>query len=360
MAKKKLTSSKKKNNNGFLKKLIIALLAIILLSGGSAFFYFYQKVFKANVITSNGETAYLYIKSDASFQDVVNQLSERQMLHNLESFVWLAEFFEYQKAVKPGRYKIKQGMNNKDLVKLLKSGKQEPLRITINNFRTKEILAGKIGALLEADSLSIIQKLSSNDFENEFGLNANQAIAFFQPNTYEFYWNTKADGFIKKLSSFYFDFWNAERVQKAKAMGLTKAEVTTLASIVQLETLKNDEMPRVAGAYLNRLRIGQKLQADPTVVFASQQFTIKRVKGKSLLETDSPYNTYRYAGLPPGPIYLPKPVAIDAVLNAEKHNYFYFCARPDGSGYHIFAHSYEQHLQNARAYHRNLNKRGIN
>lgn len=360
MAKKKASNAKKNSSKGFLKKLVISLIAVILLSGGSAFLYFYQKVFKANVVTSNGETDFIYIKSNATFQDVVNQLTNRQMLHNLESFIWLAEFFEYQNDVKPGRYKIKQGMNNKDLVRLLKSGKQEPLKITINNFRTKEILAGKLGALLEADSLSIIQKLSSDEFEQEFELNADQAIAFFQPNTYEFYWNTTADGLINKLKPFFTKFWNDERIQKAKTLGLSKAEVATLASIVQLETLKSDEMPRVAGAYLNRLRIGQKLQADPTVVFASQQFNLKRVKGKSLLETDSPYNTYRYTGLPPGPIYLPKPVAIDAVLNAEKHNYFYFCARPDGSGYHIFAQTYEQHLQNARAYHRNLNNRGIN
>lgn len=362
MAKKKSSKAKSpaRSKKGMFKKVIIALVAVVLLSVVSAFAYFYQKVFKANVVTSNGGSDYVYIKSTDTFKDVVNQLSEREMLLNKSTFIWLSEWLKYDTEVKPGRYKVKQGMNNKDLVLLLKSGKQEPLRITINSFRTKELLAGKLGALLEADSSEIIDEISSDQFNSTYQLNADQAIAFFQPNTYELYWNTTASGLVKKLEKYHIEFWNDERLQKARQLRLSKGEVATLASIVQMETNKTDEMPRVAGVYLNRLRKGQKLQADPTVVFASQQFNLRRVKGKQLLDTDSPYNTYRFAGLPPGPIYLPKPAAIDAVLNAEQHNYFYFCARPDGSGYHVFAQSYEQHLQNARNYHRNLNKKGIN
>jgi len=360
MPPKRRTSSKKqgKKSSGSFKKIMIALAILLLLSLGSSFFYYYGKIFKPNLTLNGQKTGFVYIKTTDTFKDVVNQLTEKNMLQNQASFIWMAEFLKYKEKVLPGRYKVKEGMNNKDLVALLKSGKQEPIRITIQNIRTKEQLAGKIGKLLEADSISLIQFLNNEGEMKKLGLKPTTALSYFMPDTYEFYWNTPTPKFMEKMGKAYDKFWNEERKSLAAQMDLSPAQVNTLASIVMQESNKSDEWPIIAGVYYNRHLKGMKLQADPTVKFALNDPTIKRIRGNHLL-VDSPYNTYKFGGLPPGPIYMPSQKCIDAVLRYQHHNYIYFCAKPDGSGYHAFAVTYEQHMQNARKYQRNLNKQGI-
>lgn len=351
-------SSRKKKKSGNFRRILYAFLIVLGVSMLVSFYFLYSRVLQANLVLKPSDDTYLYIKNSDKFEDVVRQLSERNLLRNQASFVWLSEFLDYHTHVKPGRYAVKNGMSNKDLILLLRSGKQEPLRITYKSIRTQAEFAGKSGALLEADSLEILQVFRSADFQSTYGLNAENALSVVLPDTYEFYWNTTADDFVKKLGKYYLDFWNAERKQKAENIGLTPAEVAVLASIVQQESNRTDEWPVIAGVYLNRLQKGMKLQADPTVKFAVGDPSIRRVRG-SHLKTNSPYNTYMYNGLPPGPIYLASKSCMDAVLDYQRHQYIYFCARPDQSGLHDFAKTFEEHLRNARKYQQRLNERGI-
>jgi UPF0755 protein len=357
MAKKKVSKKKGSSKVGF-RKVLWALLIIFCVSLAGSFLYFYGKVFKPNLVLETDQKGFVYVKTTDSFQDVVQQLVNRQMLTNKESFVWMAEFLDYDKKVRPGRYAVKNGMNNKDLVLLLRSGKQEPLRITFKSIRSRFELAGKVGELLEADSTGLLNIMSSTSFEEKFGLDAENALSVILPDTYEFYWNTTNEAFIEKIGKFYLDFWTEERKSKAKAIGLTPAQASVMASIVQQESARKEEWPIIAGVYMNRFNKGMKLQADPTVVYAVGDFTIRRVRSNHLA-VNSPYNTYMYKGLPPGPIYLASKQCIDAVLEYQRHNYIYFCARPDGSGLHDFANTYDEHLRNARNYQRRLNERGI-
>ena len=235
---------------------------------------------------------------------------------------------------------------------------QIPVKVTFNHLRTKEQLAGKISTQIEADSIAIINQLSDTTFLIETGLNNDNVSCLFIPNTYEFYWNTSATEFLNKMQKEYDKFWNNERLKKAATIGLTKFEVSALASIVEMESYKKEERPIIARLYLNRLKKGMKLQSDPTIIFAVGDFTIRRVLTKDL-KIDSPYNTYLHKGLPPGPICLPSINAIDAVLNASKNDYLFMCAREDFSGYHNFAKTSKEHSKNARKYRRALNKRKI-
>lgn len=355
-ARKKSKSAKSKRGLGF--KIIVSFIAVLIVSAAFAFWYFYEKVFRPNIFLGTSQTEYVYIKTTDSFTDVVNQLVERQLIRDKASFVWLSEYLKYNESVKPGKYLIKDRMNNKDLVLLLRSGKQEPVKVVLHAIRTKAELAGKIGRQLEADSAGLMKLMNDDTYMAKYGLNKFTAISLFLPNTYEFYWSTPNEKFMERMHSYYEKFWNAERLNKANALGLSPGEVSTLASIVQMETHKADEKPKVAGVYINRLRIGMPLQADPTVIFGIGDFTIKRLSTADT-KHPSPYNTYQVKGLPPGPIYLPTQQSIDAVLNYEKHNYLYFCARDDFSGYHTFTNDYNQHLANARKYHKALNKRNI-
>lgn len=361
MAKKKAVKSAKRSKSsskfGF-RKVLIALLIILGVSFIGSFIYLYGKVFKPNLVLKSDQKEFVYIKSTDSFEDVVQQLVDRQMLTNKESFIWMAEFLDYDKKVRPGRYAVKNGMNNKDLVLLLRSGKQEPLRITFKSIRTKFELAGKVGQLLEADSSGLLDLMNSTAFKEKYGLDPENSMSLIIPDTYEFYWNTTNEAFIEKMGKFYLDFWTEERKSKAADIGLTPAMATVMASIVQQESARKEEWPIIAGVYMNRFNKGMKLQADPTVVYAVGDFSIRRVRSNHLA-VNSPYNTYMYKGLPPGPIYLAGKQCIDAVLDYQRHNYIYFCARPDGSGMHDFANTYEEHLRNARNYQRRLNERGI-
>jgi UPF0755 protein len=249
-------------------------------------------------------------------------------------------------------------MSNNDLVALLRSGRQDPVKLIFNNIRTPEQLAGRIARQIEADSVSLITAFRDTNRLNKLGIPMHHLAMLFIPNTYEFFWNTTAEGFIERMIREYDAFWSGNRDERLPAIRMSRAEVVTLASIIEMETRKNDEKDRIAGVYMNRLRIGMRLQADPTLVFAHGDFSIRRVL-KRHKNIDSPYNTYRYAGLPPGPIAFPSISSIDAVLNYETHDYLYFAAREDFSGYHNFSRTYYQHLANARRYHRALNERNI-
>jgi UPF0755 protein len=280
-------------------------------------------------------------------------------LINANSFEWLAKQKKYDTNIKAGRYRINRALNNNDLVNLLRSGKQIPIKVTFNNLRNKEQLAGKIGSQIEADSLSILKYITDTTFLNKLKLNTDNVACLFIPNTYEFYWNTSVEGFVNRMVKEYSDFWNLSRKKKAAEIKLNYYQVAVLASIVEKEqSIKRDERPEIAGVYLNRLKKRMKLESDPTLIFALGDFTIKRVLNKDK-KVESPFNTYKNKGLPPGPICIPSINAIDAVLNASEHNYIFMCAKEDFTGYHNFAKTYAKHLINARKYQKALNKRKI-
>jgi len=349
--------AKKKNKKGLFLKVIFIAFVVILSVSAIIVYSFYKKVYHPNVVLKQPDT-YVYIPTSSDFNDVVQILNKEGLLINTSSFEWLAEEKQYINLVKPGRYRVRNNMNNNDLINLLRSGRQEPVNVVFNNVRTYEDLAAKASTNIEADSLDLILAFKNSDIYTKYGFNEKRFITMFLPNTYEFYWNTSAEEFIVRMAQEYKKFWNDDRKAKAAALNLSQSDVSILASIVEKESLKRDEQPRVAGVYINRLKKGMKLQADPTVIFAIGDFTINRVLFKHL-EYDSPYNTYKYAGLPPGPICLPSISAINAVLNYEKHDYLFFCAREDFSGYHSFAKTLQQHNINARKYQNELNRRNI-
>lgn len=249
-------------------------------------------------------------------------------------------------------------MSNNELINMLRSGKQEPVKVTFNNIRSREEFAGKISRQLEADSLSVIHLLMDDKYLEQFGTNALNSLALFIPNTYEFYWNTTAEMFINRMAREYDKFWNQIRRMKCRETGLTRRQVSILASIIEKETSKEIEKPSIAGVYMNRLRKGWPLQADPTIIFAWNDYNIKRVLTKHT-RINSPYNTYIYTGLPPGPICLPSIGSIDAVLNFEHHDYMYFCAKDDLGGFHVFSRTLSEHNRNAKKYQQAIKKRGL-
>jgi len=321
-------------------------------------FYFYQVFFVANTLVESDKPYLLKIPSNSVYKNVVDQLYQERVINDAVSFGFVAKILGYQDVVKPGLYQIEPKMNNLQLVRMLRSGQQTPVRVTFNTVRTQEDLAEKISANLEVSKEQFLELLQDSVYIRKFGFEEETVMSMFIPNTYEFWWNTSAEELFERMHKEYQSFWTEARSQKVQALGLSKEEVSTLASIVQAESQKSDERPRIAGVYLNRLRIGMPLQADPTLVFAAGDFSIKRLTAKQMA-IDSPYNTYKYAGLPPGPINLPDINSLDAVLNFEKHNYLYFCAKEDFSGYHSFAVGYEEHLSNARRYQRALNAANI-
>lgn len=326
------------------------LLVIAILAG----YWLYNRAVKPNVTTPGKKDFSLYIPTGADFEQVKDSLYTNHLIHDRSAFEWIADKKDYPDAVKPGRYILKEGMNNNQLVNLLRGGLQTPVKVTFNNMRDVKMLAGRIGSQIEADSASIADYLGNAQTLEQLGFNAQTIPAMFLPNTYEFYWNTNAEKFVEKMKGEYDKFWNDERLELAKKKGLSPVQVSILASIVNKETNKTDEMARIAGVYLNRLRGGWLLQADPTLVFAVGDFELKRVLNVHK-EVESPYNTYKYAGLPPGPICIPSLESINAVLHAEKHNYYYFCAKEDFSGYHNFAKTLAEHNRNAQRYQRALN-----
>lgn len=338
-------------------RISIIIILLLTITVSIAAFYLYNKIFEPNVFVKN--TEYLFINEDATVDDVMDSLQKNFKINNTITLEWVAKKKNYANHIHSGRYKIKNGLNNNELIDLLRSGKQEPVMVTFNNIRIKEQLAERISKQILADSVQIMKLLNNDDYLEQFGVNSTTVLALFLPNTYEFYWNTSADGFIKRMHKEYAKFWTEERKEKAKKIKLTPVEVSILASIVQAEqAVHKDEQDEIAGVYINRLRKGMLLQSCPTLVYAIGDFSIKRVLDKHK-EIVSPYNTYMYAGLPPSPINLPEISAIDAVLNYDKHNYLFFCAKEDFSGYHYFSKSNAQHEYYAQKYQRELDKRGI-
>ena len=342
-----------------LKKLILLIISLLFIIGGFLAFNYYAKIYKPNTV----KEGFLYIPTNSDFNEVENLI--RPYLKRVKSFVWVAEKKNYPNTIKPGKYHISEGMNNNDLVNLLRSGKQTPVKLSFNNQDTFEKLAGRISEQIEADSISLLIAFKDEAFLKENNFNSKTSLGMYIPNTYEFYWNTSAALFRTKMLQEYNNFWNASRVEKAKKLGLTKNQVITLASVVQKETASVKERPTVAGLYLNRYQNNWPLQADPTIIFAlkeqanNQDLIIKRVLTKDL-SIESPYNTYKNIGLPPGPIAMPDITSIDAVLNPAKHDYYYMCASITNIGQHEFAKTLSQHNVNAAKYQRWLNKQGVN
>ncbi|WP_235528610.1 endolytic transglycosylase MltG [Pedobacter sp. Leaf194] len=343
----------KQMGNG--KKAAIIIAAIVILIAGYFALNFYKVYFAPNV-TENQK--YLYIKTGADYDALVENLKSKDIVKSISSFTTAAGKMNLKTNVKPGRYLLKKGMTNRTLINMIKAGNQEPVKLKFQNIRKKENFAAYLASNLEADSLSFINVLDSTALITKYGFNQDNIYAMFIPNTYEMYWNVSPVDFLERMHKEYEKFWNAERKQKAASLNLTPAQVYTLASIVDAEALYDKEMPIIAGLYLNRLNKGILLQADPTVIFANNDYTVKRVTGK-LLQVQSLYNTYKYAGLPPGPIMMPSINAIDAVLNRDTNNYIYMCAKEDFSGYHNFAETKAEHEVNARKYREALNKRNI-
>ena len=337
------------------KRIYIILIVCLVLMLGTAT-NFSLKLFRSNT-NKQFDQGYLYIPTGSNLDDVVAIIKAQQILNNTESFKWVASKMNF-KNIKPGKYKITKGLSNIELVRLLRSGKQEPIKLTFQNIRLKTDFAGYIGKNFEIDSSAFLNMLDSIDLVRQYGFDEETIFCMFIPNTYELYWNTSKEKFFERMQKEYVKFWHTERLAQAKAIGLSPVQVSILASIVDQEALLNREMVRIAGVYMNRLNRGIKLEADPTVIFANGDFTVKRVLYK-LLQKDSPYNTYKYIGLPPGPICMPSVAAIDAVLHFEKHNYIYFCAKEDFSGLHNFASNVTEHQMNARKFQQALNNRGI-
>ncbi|NOU48487.1 MAG: endolytic transglycosylase MltG [Bacteroidales bacterium] len=340
------------------RKFLVFLTIVILLGAMIVGYFLYSAFFLPNIRTPKQQDFILLIRTNSGFTEVKKELYDNAIIIDRESFIWLANQKKYPQKIRPGRYVIKNGMSNQQLIDLLRSGAQSPIKLTFNNVRDIKQLAGRISKQIEADSNAILSLLNDKQTVSNMGFTKESLPAMFIPNTYEFYWTTNAAGFVSRMSKEYKNFWNDSRKAKAKAIHLSPVEVSTLASIIDRETAVNSEKPAIAGVYLNRLKSGWLLQADPTLIFAVGDFSIKRVLDIHK-QVESKYNTYKYPGLPPGPICVPSISSIDAVLNPQKHEYFYFCAKDDFSGTHAFARTYNEHIVNARKFQQALNKQKI-
>jgi len=344
----------------YIKRILGIIVAITVVVGGIFAYNVYTAVFSPNTAFDNPE-AHLYVAPGANFNAVKADLEP--LLKDIDGFVSVAKQKGYTENVKAGHYVIKNGMSNNDIINTIRS-KNLPVKIAFNNQERLEDLAGRVSKQIEADSMSLIAAMRNINFLREHDFNQETALSMYIPNSYQVFWNSSAEEFRERMFKEYKRFWNADRIAKADALKMTPQEVYAIASIVQKETAKVDERPRVAGVYLNKIRKGIKLDADPTVIYAVKKkandwdLVIKRVLYKDL-ETDSPYNTYRNAGIPPGPIFMPDVTAIDAVLNAEKHGYYYFVADVERFGYHKFAKTLSQHNANSAAYRRWISKKGV-
>lgn len=338
------------------KKNWLTVLAVVCALGVMAVAAFFWALNNKKVALS--EKFVLYIPTGSNYGQVMDSLCANHCLEDTSFFSMLARYKKYPQNVRPGRYVIEPQMSVNALVNKLRSGSQDAQSVTIGKFRTKASLAGRLSKKFEFDSLQMITALNDESLMKKCGLTSETALALFVPNTYEIYWNTTPEDFLERMHRESDKFWSGSRGKRLEATGLTRVEAITLASIVEEETNQNDEKANIASVYLNRLRKGMLLQADPTVKFALQDFTLRRILNKHL-QYDSPYNTYIYKGLPPAPICIPSVASIDAVLENKRTNYYYFCAKEDFSGYHNFASSVAEHNINAAKFRNELNKRKI-
>ncbi len=348
----KYRSFKKKSK---LHKLVIYALIISIIVAFSIGYLLFQIISKPNVWLSDGGSVSIFIPSGATFEEVKTILYKDGLIVHRNNFEWWAQKKKYPENIKSGKYLILHGMSNNDLINHLRSGQQQPVNLIFNNMRNPEQLAQRVAEQLELDSAAIMSLLSDSSYITKMGFDKHSISSLFIPNTYEIFWNVSAENFIKRMLREYENFWNADRKAKAEELNLSRIEVVTLASIVDKETQKNDEKKTIAGVYINRLNRKWLLQADPTLIFALGDFNINRVLNVHK-EIDSPYNTYKHQGLPPGPICIPSISSIDAVLNYAEHDYLYMCAKDDLSGYHVFAKNIREHNRNADRYRAALDK----
>lgn len=338
-------------NKWSVRFIVIILLGLLLVGVGYRFLL-------GNNVNSTASINFK-IHTHATYAEVIRDIKDKQILRNRWSFELLAKQLHYEKKIHPGNYLFKPGMSNKEMLRMLIGGHQTPVNVTFNNVRTKKDLAGKLSRALELDSATFLQLLYDTTFLTSHHLDTNTVICLFIPNTYEMYWNISQDRFMERVSLEYQRFWNATRLQQAKLIGLTPIEVSIMASLVQAEQQRFPaERPRIAGLYMNRLKKGMPMENDATLIFAIGDFTMKRVLNVDKA-IDSPFNTYKNKGLTPGPINLPDRSSIDAVLNYEKNDYLFLCAKEDFSGFHNFAADYATHQKNAKLYTTALNKRNI-
>ncbi|MBX2960961.1 MAG: endolytic transglycosylase MltG [Cyclobacteriaceae bacterium] len=317
-------------------------------------FYTYQICYTPNILVGK-EDRYIFIPQDATFETVQKILYEGEYVQDLMSFSFLARLMDYDKLVKPGRFVLRSNMNNIQAIRFLRAGEQEPVRITFNNVRLITDLPEKITQNISLTPAEFEAALIGFLAGDSRGFTNDNILSMFLPNTYEVYYTISGKQLVERMFGEYERFWNAERRQKAEAIGLSPIQVSILASIVQAESVKRDEAPVIAGLYINRLKQGMALQADPTLVYAVGDFSLKRVLNEHK-EVDSPYNTYKYKGLPPGPINMPEIATLEAVLNYKPSNFLYMCAKEDFSGYHNFTASYNEHLKNAQRYQQALTR----
>jgi len=339
-----------------MRKLLIYGFYLILAACLAVTAFLWIVVFKPNV---KPDTALrIYLPSGSSFESLTDTLRSSEALKSERNFLITAKLKSFDRSLKSGSYLIEPGMNNSEIVNMLRSGKQAPVNVTFNNIRTLDELAARVGSQIEADQEALSRFFADESNYSADGFTRETLISVFLPDTYQLYWSLDPKGFYRRMLKEYKTFWNDKRLASASALNLSPVEVSILASIIVEEAAKADEMPRIAGVYLNRLRKGIPLQADPTVKFAVNDFTIRRVLNEHL-EVDSPYNTYKYSGLPPGPVRCPTKPSLEAVLKAEKHEYLFFVAKADFSGYHHFSRTLSEHNRYAAAYRRELNKRRI-
>jgi UPF0755 protein len=322
-------------------------------------FYAWQVLRTPNLQADDGDTEFgLLIPGGSTFESVMDTLKAHRVLTDVTSFRFLSKLMKYPERIKKGYYLIQPNAGNYETIGKLRSGAQDPMKMTFSSVRLKQDLIQRVGSKFEFGPDSLRKRLDSEAICQKYGFDTTTIVCLFLPDTYQFFWTIKPDAFLDKMAGEYKRFWTPARKAKADALGLSQTQVQVLASIVAAETNKRDEQPRVAGVYLNRIKKNMKLEADPTVIFALRDFTIRRLLNKQLA-INSPYNTYRYTGLPPGPINLPAPATIDAVLNAEQHDYLYFVVDARFTGYHTFSKTLAEHMANARLYQKALTARKI-
>jgi len=325
--------------------ILLVLIFLSLLAG----YLLYKTVFEANVWLNGKPEVSVIIPRNTEYNEILQILYKDGIIIHRENFEWLARRKNLAQYAKPGHYLILDGMNNNTLINMFLSGNQSPVKVTFNNIRTFEELAGKLSRQIESDSLQLLRCFKDTFNCRYYGFTPEAYKCMFIPNTYEVYFTITPEELTERMFAEFNAFYDSTRREKLKTTGLTLTEAVTLASIVEKETVKREEKAKIAGVYLNRIKRNWLLQADPTVVYALGNFSLKRVLNEHK-KFESPYNTYLYAGLPPGPICFPETESIEAVLNFEKHDYLFFCARADFSGYHDFSRSYSQHIQNAKRY----------
>jgi UPF0755 protein len=340
------------------KKVLAYLLVAVSTIAATLAFYFWQVAYSPNLNVDGKQKFVLYLPKNATYESMMDTLRTHKIINDEVAFGFMTKRMGLRESLRSGRYEIEPNAANKEIISKIRSGNQDPVKLTFNNIRTKDDLIKKIGTKLDFDSNLLLERITKEEECAKYGFTSETIMCMFLPDTYFIYWDSSVDDFLKRMNSEYKKFWNEKRLSQAQAINMTPIQVGVMASIVQSETNKPDEMPKVAGVYVNRIATDMPLQADPTVKFAVGDFSLKRILTKHL-SISSPYNTYRNLGLPPGPIALPERIALDAVLGYDKHNYTYFCAKEDFSGYHNFAATYTEHLKNADIYQAALDARGI-